>query len=218
MGRKRVSLLAALAVLAAGSIPDSSPAMTAEVASRAVGNPTTLMALDLDDQPLERHVSGFARSVLRGIRSVLRTVGWILWRAVDLWGAWLKCAAFSIGVAIIAALADGGLVNTWRAEGVGALITYSTLMLYVYVRLLFSSGMNLAPKLLLVGALIYGVVTSDVIPDSSLVPGRIEDVVLIVIAARVFVFACPEELVNAYAERAVSLKRRVLSLQRARTR
>jgi uncharacterized membrane protein YkvA (DUF1232 family) len=91
-------------------------------------------------------------------------------------------------------------------------------MLYVYTRLLFSAGVNLAPKLLLVGALIYGVVRSDFVPDSSLVPGRIEDIVLIVIATRVFVYACPEELVNAYAERAVNLKRRVLSLQRARTR
>jgi uncharacterized membrane protein YkvA (DUF1232 family) len=217
MGRTPLILLTALSVLLISSLPDSSPAMTAEVASGAVG-PNALVALGADDQPLERQVSGIARSVFREIRWAFRTIGWMVWRAVDLWGSWLKRAAFSVGVAIIAALADGGLVSAWRGEGVRALISYSTLMLIVYTRLLFSAGVNLAPKLLLIGALIYGVVKRDFVPDQSLVPGRVEDVVLIVIATRAFVYACPEELVNAYAERAVNLKRRVLSLQRARTR
>jgi hypothetical protein len=49
-----------------------------------------------------------------------------------------------------------------------------------------------------------------------MIPGRIEDIVLIVVATRTFVYACPEALVNEYAERAVNLKRRVMAIQRAR--
>src|SRR5215472_19157813 len=135
MGRTLASILAALAVLVVGSIPDSSQAVTAAVASGAVGTQTALAALDMEGQPLERQIGGFMRSVFRDIRWGFRLVGWMAWRAIDLWGTWLQCAAFALAVAVIAALADGGLVNAWRAQGVRALITYSTLMLYVYARL-----------------------------------------------------------------------------------
>jgi hypothetical protein len=84
----------------------------------------------------------------------------------------------------------------------------------VYGRLLFSAGVSLAPKLLLVAALIYGVVARDFVSDKSVVPGRIDDIVLIIVATRASVYACPEELINQYAERAVNLKRRMTGLQR----
>jgi uncharacterized membrane protein YkvA (DUF1232 family) len=71
----------------------------------------------------------------------------------------------------------------------------------------------LLPKLLLLGALAYGVVRRDLVPDRALVPGRLDDVLLIVIATRAFVYACPEVLVGEYAARAVSLRRRLAALQ-----
>jgi uncharacterized membrane protein YkvA (DUF1232 family) len=174
-----------------------------------------MLAADLD-QPMEQQVSRFARNVFRQIRWAFRMLRAMFWRAVDWWGGWFKRAAFSLGVVVVAALADSGLVNAWRAEGLRTLFTYSALMLYVYGRLLFSAGVNLAPKLLLVGALIYGVFRRDLVPDRSIIPGRIEDIVLIVVATRTFVYACPEALVNEYAERAVGLMRRFRATQRAR--
>jgi uncharacterized membrane protein YkvA (DUF1232 family) len=221
MERKRGFLLAAVSVLIAGGVLlTTNPVLTvvASSAEAGVAMPDALMTVAVDDQPIERQIGGLTRSVFREIRRSFRTVGWMFWSAVDWWGSFFKSAAFSLGVAIVAALADGGLVTAWRAEGLRALMTSSTLMLYVYARLLFSGGVNLAPKLLLLGALIYGVVRRDLVPDRSLVPGRVEDVVLIVIATRAFVYACPEALVNEYADRAINLKRRVLSPQRARSR
>ena len=53
-------------------------------------------------------------------------------------------------------------------------------------------------------------------PDTSLVPGRVEDVVLMVIATRAFIYACPDALLNEYAGRAVSFRRRIASFQRPR--
>ena len=87
-------------------------------------------------------------------------------------------------------------------------------MLYVYGRLLFSRGVSLAPKLLLIGTLIYGAVRGDLVPDTRM-SGRIEDIILIVIATRAFIYACPEELVSRYAQRAVGFRRRIAELQRA---
>jgi uncharacterized membrane protein YkvA (DUF1232 family) len=89
-------------------------------------------------------------------------------------------------------------------------------MLYVYGRLLFSSGVTIAPKLLLAGAVAYGIFRRDLVPDRTLIPGRVDDAVLLVVATRAFVYACPEELIKEYADRAVSFKRRLLSLQRYR--
>ena len=87
-------------------------------------------------------------------------------------------------------------------------VMHSALMLYVYGCLLFSGGVTLAPKLFFLGALIYGVIQQDLIPDSY-----IEDVIIIVIAARAFIYACPEALLNEYATRAVAFQRRIASLR-----
>ena len=187
------------------------------ISELAVVVPNALMGADDDGQPVEQWISSLAKSVMRGILWSFRMLRSMFWRAIEWWGTWFKRAGLLLGVAIIVALADSGLVSAWRAEGLRALMTYSTLMLYVYARLLFSRGVSLAPKLLLFGAMIYGVIRRDLVPDRTLVPGRIEDIVLIVIATRAFVYACPEELVNEYAQRAVNLKRRVL-MQRARSR
>jgi uncharacterized membrane protein YkvA (DUF1232 family) len=134
---------------------------------------------------------------------------WMFWRAMDWWAGWIRQAAFSFAVAIVALLADPSLIAVWRSQGLRALLTNAALMLYVYGRLLFSSKAPIAPKLLLLGALLYGVVPSDLVPDRRFWPGQLEDVVLIVIAARAFVYGCPQELVNEYAERVVTLKQRV---------
>ncbi len=205
--------MATAVVLASGVLNATSPVLGVAVppAHLAVEMPSDVMAPAVWSEPLDRPLSGFVKSVYRGLRTSYRILTRMFWRALDWWGSWLKSALFSLSVAMLAALADGGLMTAWRAEGLRALVTYSTLMLYVYGRLLFSSGVHLAPKLLFLGAILYGMIRRDLVPDRSLVPGRIEDIVLIVIATRAFMYACPEELVNEYAERAVTLKRRVQS-------
>ena len=164
-------------------------------------------------ESLDQQIGGATRGLFRELRRAWRTVLWMFGRAFEWWGGWIKRGAFYFGVALVAAMADSGLVNAWRVEGLRALVTYVPLMLYVYGRLLFSAGVALLPKLLLLGALVYGVVRRDLLPDRSFVPGRLEDIVLIVIATRAFVYACPEALVDEYAERAVSLRRRIAALQ-----
>ena len=169
-------------------------------------------ALLTQSDSVDRQVGGFAKEVLRGIRRSWRTVYWMYREAVDWWGDWGRRGAFSLAVAVVAALADVGLLNAFKTDGLRALVGYVPLMLYVYGRLLFSRGVSLAPKVLLVGTLIYGAVRGDLLPDRRL-SGRIEDVILIVIATRAFIYACPEELVNQFAERAIGWRRRVARIQ-----
>ena len=206
------SLLAALCVVAVlWVVGGVRPALAAPAAGMLPGLQMTA-ALDVDES-FDQQIGGATKGLFRELRRYWRTLGWMVGKAVAWWGTWVKRGAFSLAVAIVAALADSGLVNVWRSEGVRALTTYVPLMLYVYARLLFSRGVSLAPKLLLLGAIVYGVVRDDFLPDRRLLRGRIEDVILIVVAARAFVYACPQPLVDAFAARAVRWRQRVSALQ-----
>jgi len=210
----RQALLATVFMVAVGSldglVPSAALAVDAASAVERLRLPTGFL---LTDESFDEQVGSSTKGLLRGIRRYWRTIGWMFGRATDWWGGWVKRGVFSLAVAIIAALADTGLLNAWRRNGWRTATTYVPMMLYVYGRLLFSNGVNIAPKLMLVAALIYGAVRKDLIPDRSLYHGRIEDVILIVLATRAFIYACPEALVDGFAERAISLRRRVASFQ-----
>lgn len=197
----------AVSVLVAWALTQPCGAGGLTATDAASRGPALAMILLAQDDSLDDQIRGATTGLFRELRRAWRTATWMFGRAFDWWGGWLKRGAFSVAVALVAALADSGLVNAWRLAGLRALATYVPLTLYVYGRLLFSSGVTLAPKLLLLAALLYGAVRRDLIPDRSMVPGRIEDIVLIIIATRAFVYACPEALVEEYADRAVMLRR-----------
>jgi uncharacterized membrane protein YkvA (DUF1232 family) len=215
-----VALWAALSgVLSAIAVTPPTDAHAAVAALPSIAPPQSLFAfLVQDDQPIERRIGGLTKGLVRAIRGYFKTIGWMFSRAFDWWGNWIKRAAFCIAIAIAAALADAGLVNAWRMEGLRIVATYMPMMLYIYARLLFASGVKLAPKLLLLSSLIYGMVWRDFVPDRRFVPGRVDDIILIIIATRAFVWACPEELLDQYAERAVRLRQRMTFFQRRRSR
>lgn len=207
LGRR--SILGLLAAAFVGLCPGDADAL-----ADAGGRVAQLGALAFAAQAdvADRPVNGFAKSATQLVRRSWRTVRWMYTWATRWWADWVRRAASSIAVAVVAALADIGLLNAFRTEGLRALVTYVPLMLYVYGRLFFSRGVSLAPKLLLIGTLAYGAVHRDLLPDNRL-SGRLEDIVLIVIATRAFLYACPEELVNQFAASAVGWRRRVASLQ-----
>jgi uncharacterized membrane protein YkvA (DUF1232 family) len=208
---RRITTSAAFAtfgcVFVAVTLSSCSPAAAGQTVPGPIG---ALFTVAFDDQPIERQIGTLTKTVFREIRRSFRMLRWMFWRAMDWWGGWIRRATFSFTVAILALLADRSLIAAWQSQGLRALVTNAALMLYVYARLLFSGKVPIAPKLLLLGALVYGVVPSDLMPDRRFWPGQLEDLLLIVIAVRAFVYACPEESVNEYAERAVTLKRRLV--------
>ncbi len=209
----RRGILVCLAAAALGGVVIlARPSVTAAVPQSLLpGNGSPLSVSAGQGLPLQKEVGRVWQHVMNGGRRA-----WIEWMRLfqDIaawWRCWLQGLLFSIAVASIAVLADRGLVNAWRADGLRSAVMHSALMLYVYACLLFSGGVTLAPKLFFLGALVYGVIEQDLIPDS-----RIEDVLIIVVAARAFIYACPEALLNEYANRAVAFRRRIASLQRSR--
>ena len=67
-------------------------------------------------------------------------------------------------------------------------------------RLLRDPRVPIWPKALLVGALAYVVLPFDLIPDVIPVLGELDDVVVVVAAARWFLAWCPPDLVREHAQ------------------
>jgi hypothetical protein len=138
-------------------------------------------------------------------------------RSLTVWWKWFKRSVRFGLIALAAALADRQLVFAWRSEGMRVIINYVPLMLYVYARLLLTPRVRVIGKVLLLLSIAYGVRRSDLIFDGRS-GGTVDDIILIVVATRFFLYTCPEDLVSTYAQSAVGWRGRVSLLQRARQR
>jgi hypothetical protein len=226
MPRARRAAVAVAILVTLTSFSTSAPVAGLGLSPRREAAPAGLAWLPtggvaIQEEPIERQIGQTAKSAISVVRQSFRTLGWMFGKATNWWSKWLRQAAPYLALAVVTALADTALLDAWRQEGFRALATYIPMMLYVYVRLLFSSGVRLVPKLFLLVALIYGVVRNDLNPDGHLAAARpkdfaksAEDFLLIIIATRYFVYSCPEYLVQTYAERAVMLRRRMSALAR----
>lgn len=165
----------------------------------------------------EERLGAWTRERLQDIRRTVRKVGWLMNRSFSVWWKWFKRSARFCLIALAAALADRQLVAAWRSEGMRVVINYVPLMLYVYARLLLTPRVRVIGKVLLILSIAYGVRRSDLIFDGRS-GGMIDDIVLIVVATRFFLYTCPEELVSDFAQSAVTWRGRVSTLQRARQR
>ena len=138
------------------------------------------------------------KSLRRGIRSVLRFLRW----SVDRWADWLVRLLCFLGVALVAPLLDRSLVTTWRQKGWRDALRAILLGSAVFVRLLLDHKAPLLGKLLVALGLLYGVASSDLMPDASLPLGVLDDIVAVGLASRVFMRLCPDSLIEAHALRA----------------
>lgn len=166
--------------------------------------------------PIEENVRRWTRDTVRGLRWWVRGTFRQISRSVSVWWRWLKRAAVFFALSLLAALVDRKLITAWRFEGLRALTSYAPLLIYVYLNLLFDRRTSRTGKLLLAGAVAYGLFRFDLLPDRSFVPGLFDDVVLIAAATRWFLAACPDSIVDETAARAVSWRVRAEELQRAR--
>ena len=70
----------------------------------------------------------------------------------------------------------------------------------VYWRLLRDRRVSVWPKLLLVGALCYVVLPIDLLPDFVPFVGQIDDLAVIVLAAKWFLDLCPPQIVREHMD------------------
>ena len=73
-------------------------------------------------------------------------------------------------------------------------------LLRLYWRLFRDARVAPWPKALLVGALAYVILPFDVIPDMLPVIGEVDDLVIVIVAARWFIQWCPPEVVREHVQ------------------
>lgn len=112
-----------------------------------------------------------------------------LWVTVSL-AAFLLVTAFS-------SVAD---LRMWdvRQQGVGALVHYIGHGMWTFFRILVDRHTPYSARSVFVAALVYWLVPLDLIDDSSL-PGFVDDLFIAVVAAKGFMYFCPDTLVAAHA-------------------
>jgi uncharacterized membrane protein YkvA (DUF1232 family) len=162
--------------------------------------------------PVERRLRVIARDAIRGVRRSLKYSVYLVTNSPTWWWRRAKRLFWPVIFATAALFFDTGLLSAWKNEGARVLASYVPMMLYVYAYLFFSRGASVLARLGVVAALVYGVWRRDLIVERgwmSLDPGRLDDLLVIVVAVRVFVATCPQELVEHYAQRAIAIRRRI---------
>ena len=79
------------------------------------------------------------------------------------------------------------------------ILTHLPNFVRLYWRLFRDRRVPIWPKALLVGALAYVILPFDLIPDVLPVIGEVDDLVIVLVAARWFIRWCPPEIVREHA-------------------
>jgi uncharacterized membrane protein YkvA (DUF1232 family) len=152
-----------------------------------------------------------ARSVRRWVRRSVRLAVY----TVTTWLRWLQSALKFIALAALVALAETSVLFTWRYEGWRSLRDYLPLILFVYACLWTDDRVSLRGKILVFLAIAHGVVLRDLIPDRSVFPGLLDDVLVIVLAVHLFRQSCQQCVIDDWARKVVNWRERVLALRGA---
>lgn len=80
------------------------------------------------------------------------------------------------------------------------LLVHLPSLLRLYWRLLRDARVSVVPKVLLVGAVAYVILPFDFIPDALPLIGQVDDLVILLAAARWFVRWCPPAVVQEHVQ------------------
>ena len=115
--------------------------------------------------------------------------------------AWASLAAsalvFSV-VAVVSSVADRRMFAL-RRNGPGAISRYLANGTRTFFRILRDRGTPNSARALLLGALVYWLVPRDLVPDTTIVPGFVDDLLIAVGGAKAFIYLCPDTLVARHA-------------------
>jgi uncharacterized membrane protein YkvA (DUF1232 family) len=145
----------------------------------------------------------------RGNRALGRMAGQV--GAIGL--LWLGFVLSVFTFFIVAALASVVDLRMFRLRnrGSGELSRYLGHGIRMFFMIVRDRRTPYVARSVLAVALLYWVLPFDLIPDESLLPGFLDDVVIVVAAAKGFMYLCPDALV---ARHAVAVQSRAEAMQR----
>lgn len=194
-----------------GSATTVAPVAHAQAAAPKIGR-LFVLGLQTDDAG-GSSVDGFVRGVSIGLRQTFRRTIATVRMAIKAWARYAKRGARWIALAFLVGILDRNLLAAWRTSGLRVLTTYVPLMLYVNIRLFFDRRVFWLGKVLLVGAIAYGIWRHDFIPDRSPFPGYIEDIVLVTLTTRLLLAWSGDDVVFEHASAAVQRWGKMVALQ-----
>ena len=186
-------LLVAAVLILAETRPSAAaiaaPPLGAVAATSSGGSNVSMTGLPFFDHSLHRAITRFDRSARR-----------FLWFLGDVGFLWVGILASIAGFFVTAAFAsaiDRRMFSTYdngssRSRDLGYGVR-------TFFRVLRDRRTPYMAHSFLLVALLYWLAPTDLIPDTSWAPGLIDDVLVTVIAAKVFIYLCPDWLVARHA-------------------
>jgi uncharacterized membrane protein YkvA (DUF1232 family) len=161
----------------------------------------------------ESFVRGSSKSAVLGVEHWFRRTVKFVGRLAGTWLHWLRRALLFAAMAALLLLAESRLLALWRREGLRPLGTYVPLILYVYACLLLDRRTAGLGKLVLALSMVYGVVQMDLVPDGAVLPGLVDDVLVMALGVTMFRKSCSQAAVDDWARKAVRWRERTITLQ-----
>lgn len=151
----------------------------------------------------EMRLRRFTYQLLKSMRRVGIRVSRLTRRTVQYWISWLLQAGGLLAAGALLSAVDLRLLRVWRLSGARMAARYVLVGSVLFLRLLLEPRRRvpLAPRVALAGGIVYGLLPRDLVADSVLLLGWLDDIVLIAVLSRWFVRRCPDRIVDGYAAR-----------------
>jgi uncharacterized membrane protein YkvA (DUF1232 family) len=149
--------------------------------------------------PIEENLRVGSRQLVRSARWWVRQIFRRVRFALQVWKGWLFRGVILVLIAILAAAIDSELWSHWRLGGWRVIYGYMPSAAVVYLLVLFDRHADQLGRIILVGAIVYGVIPWDLIPDRMGVVGLLDDVIIVSAASRWFMSRNSAALVERHA-------------------
>jgi uncharacterized membrane protein YkvA (DUF1232 family) len=191
MGQRLRARLAAVLVLVALALPGAGTlAVAAPVTQAAVAAHVAASAAPGVGGELHRNVTRTERSLAR--------FAWLLANVALLWLQIALSIVLFLAAAAFASVADLRMFDL-RRQGPGAIGRYLGQGVRTFFRILRDRRTPYLARGLLGAALLYWLVPLDLVDDSFLPPGLLDDLVLAAAAGKGFIYLCPDSLIQVHA-------------------
>ena len=147
----------------------------------------------------EQQLRRFSFNFVKGIRRWTIRSTRLIRRTVQYWLSWFLVALLLLVLGALISAVDLRLFKVWRERGSRQASRYALTGMAVFLRLLFDRRSPGWSRVAIALALLYGVVTSDLIADNTKLLGWVDDVALIGLTSRLFIRRCKDDVVEEHA-------------------
>jgi len=143
-------------------------------------------------------VGRFVHRLVKRSENTTRRLQEVLANAGVLWLPVLLSALVFLLIAGVSSAADVRMLEM-RHRGPLALSRYLGRGTLTFFRIVRDRHTPNVARLILVAAFAYWILPVDLIPDRTLLPGCLDDLLIAVVAAKAFIYLCPDALVARHA-------------------